>query len=224
MIIGFTQASAHKYNDILSSNHKLRYRAFIQRMGWAIPKWNDMEYDQYDNLSTVYLVWRDSHNIVRGTCRLAPTDRPYMIKDIWPQLVTKISLPHSPYIFEASRMCVDHTLPGDERRLILNELVCSYQQIGLINRLDYMVGVMPPNIWQRVFCKAGWEIEFIGPALSLDTGEVIVAGKMNLSGDILNNILKTTGLETLPLQLTPEVMNIVHGEAIMTEDKYKEVA
>ena len=48
---------------------------------------------------------------------------------------------------------------------------------------------MPPNIWQHVFGKSGWEIEFIGPETVLDTGEVIVAGKMNLSPAILSRIL-----------------------------------
>jgi len=123
MIIGFTQVTAYQYQDILGSTHKLRHKCFIGRMGWDIPKWNGMEYDQFDNLSTVYLVWRDSNNVVRGTCRLAPTDRPYMIKDVWPHIVTKIDLPASPFVFEASRLCVDHHLPGDVRRRVISEMV-----------------------------------------------------------------------------------------------------
>jgi len=221
MIIGYTQVTAHKYQDILRSTHKLRYKSFIQRMGWSVPKWNGMEYDQYDNLTTVYLAWRDNNDVVHGTCRLAPTDRPYMIKDVFSHIVTKISLPESPFIFEASRLCVNHDLPAHVRRKIISELVCAYQQIGLINSLDYMVGIMPPNIWQHVFGKSGWNIEFIGPETTLDTGEVIVAGKMNLSGDILNNILKTTGLEKLPLQITQDLTGIVSGDSILSEDKYK---
>jgi N-acyl-L-homoserine lactone synthetase len=223
MIIGFTQTTAYRHADILHSTHALRYRAFVQRMGWSVPQWNGMEYDQYDNLSTVYLVWRDAGGIVRGTCRLAPTDRPYMLKDLWPHIVTKIPLAQSPYVFEASRLCVDHVLPADKRRRILGELVCAYQQIGLLNELDYMVGVMPPNIWQHVFGKSGWEIEFIGPETALDTGEVIVAGKMNLSPAILERILRTTGLEQPPLSVTPELTAIVGG-AVLSADLLKETA
>jgi len=222
MIVGYSLATAYQYKDILRSTHALRYRAFIQRMGWPVPRWNGMEYDQYDNVTTVYLAWRDDHEVVRGTCRLAPTDRPYMIKDVWPHIVTKIPLPQSPFIFEASRLCVDHHLPADQRRRILSELVCAYQQIGLINNLDYMVGVMPPNIWRHVFGRSGWDIEFIGPETVLETGEVIVAGKMNLSPAILNKILEATGLERPPLQITPELTGIVGGDAILLEDQYKE--
>jgi acyl homoserine lactone synthase len=223
MITVYTQVTAHQYPDIVRSTHRLRYRAFVQRMGWSVPRWNGMEYDQYDNLTTVYLVWRDTAGDVRGTCRLAPTDRPYMLKDLWPHMVTRIPLPESPYIFEASRLCVDHLLPADTRRQIISELVCAYQQIGLLNHLDYMVGVMPPNIWQHVFGKSGWDIEFIGPETVLDTGEVIVAGKMNLSHSILDNILLTTGLRTPPILLTPEARTIVGG-AVLSEDLHKESA
>ncbi len=71
MIIGYTLATAHKYGDILAETHRLRYEAFIQRMGWNIPTWQNMEYDQFDNLSTAYLVWRERSGVVKGTCRLA---------------------------------------------------------------------------------------------------------------------------------------------------------
>lgn len=223
MIVGFTQTNAYQYQDILRSTHALRYKAFIQRMAYDVPVWKGMEYDQYDNLSTVYLVWRDRHDVVRGTCRLAPTDRPYMIKDIWPQIVTKIDLPHSPFIWEASRLCVDNTLPADTRREIISELVCAYQQICLLNGIKFMVGVMPPNVWRHVFGKSGWDIEFIGPETKLDTGEEIVVGKMHISEAILTNILKTTGLEAPPLQITREMLSIV-SDAVLSEDKAVEAA
>jgi len=223
MITGFTQLSAHKFGSILSSTHQLRYLSFVNRMRYDVPSWNGHEYDQYDNLSTVYLVWRDNQQKVRGTCRLAPTDRPYMIKDLWPQIVTKIPLPNSRFIWEASRLCVDHHLPAPTRREIISKLVCAYQQIGLLNRLDYMIGVMPPNIWEHVFGKSGWDVEFIGPETRLDTGEVIVAGKMNLSQEILNNILKVTGLNVPPLHVTMEIQGIV-GDAVLREDLEKEIA
>ncbi|MFO0389368.1 MAG: acyl-homoserine-lactone synthase [Alphaproteobacteria bacterium] len=221
MIIGFTQANAYQYDDILRSTHALRYRAFIQRMAYDVPIWKGMEYDQYDNLSTVYLVWRDAHGVVRGTTRLAPTDRPYMIKDMWPELVTNQALPSSPFIWEASRFCVDNTIPSHLRREIISELVCAYQQICLLNGIEYMLGVMPPNVWHHVFGKSGWDIEFAGPETTLDTGEVIVVGKMHVSQAILQNILNATGLKAPPLKVTREMQSII-GDAVLSEPKVSE--
>ena len=147
-----------------------------------------------------------------------------MLKDLWPHIVTEIPLPRLPLRLRGVPAV---RRPSSARRPAppdhLSELVCAYQQIGLLNDLDYMVGVMPPNIWQHVFGKSGWEIEFIGPETILDTGEVIVAGKMNLSRAILDNILRTTGLESRRLQLTPELRTIVGG-AVLSEDLHKETA
>jgi acyl homoserine lactone synthase len=217
VIIGFTQASAYRHGDILGSMHSLRYRMFTERKGYKTPTWQGMEYDLYDNLSSVYLAWRDEHNVVRGTCRLAPTDRPYMIKDLWPQMIAKMELPNSPYIWEASRLCVDHTLSKELRSIIIGELVCAYQQIGLLNGMEYMIGVMAPQVWDNVFGKSGWKIEFIGPETSLDTGEVIIAGKMNISEAILANIMKTTGLEAPPLHITNDVLGLVDTNTALAE-------
>ncbi len=216
MITGFTILSAHKHGDVLRSTHKLRYKAFVQRMSYDVPVWAGMEYDKYDNLTTVYLSWQDSQGIVRGTCRLAPTDRDYMIRDLWPDSVTQIPLPHSPFVWEASRLCVDHHLSADERRGIISELVCAYQQVGLMYAMDFMIGVMPPNIWNHVFTRSGWEIEFIGPEIRLNTGEIIVAGKMNIAQRIMQSILTTTGLEQPTLEFSDDILTIA-GNAVLRE-------
>lgn len=214
MIICYNYQSAHLYNDVVKSNHELRYQAFVERMKYDVPHWQGMEYDCYDNLSAHYLVWRDKTEKVCGTCRLAPTERPYMLKDIWPDIVTKIDLPQSPLVWEASRLCVDKNQPSAIRRQIINELVCAYQHICLLNDIEYMVGVMPPNIWERVFHQAGWEIEMIGDEHTLDTGEVIIAGKMNISEQIFQNILRTTGLKKSPLIIDDIVRSLIAEPAI----------
>lgn len=214
MITGFTILSAHKYGDILRSTHELRYRSFINRLDYQVPVWAGMEYDKYDNLSTIYLSYRDEQGAVRGTCRLAPTDRDYMIRDIWPHIVTDIALPSSPFIWEASRFCVDHTISPEERRHAINSLVCAYQQVALMYGIEYMVAVMPPGIWRTVFAKSGWEVEFIGPKTRLDTGEIIIAGKLNVSEAILNNIMSVTGLQELPLEISSEITEILANAGI----------
>ncbi|MAS36094.1 MAG: autoinducer synthase [Anaerolineaceae bacterium] len=214
MIECYTQATAHQFGDILPSVHRLRHRAFIGRMSYDVPEWQDMEYDQYDNLSTVYLVWRDEHGVARGVTRLAPTDRPYMIRDLWPDCVhPEFTLPSSPDIWEASRMCVDHHLPAELRRRIISELVCAYQEYCLEHRIRYMIGVMPPKIWQHTFGRSGWEIEYIGPETWLNGEELIVIGKMNVSPDILKKIRLATGLRESVLRYE-NAHNAGYAEAV----------
>ncbi|MEJ0062469.1 MAG: acyl-homoserine-lactone synthase [Alphaproteobacteria bacterium] len=106
MLYAINIENAHEYGDVLSQLHKLRYRQFKDRQSYDVPVYKDMEYDQYDTLATVYLVWLDEHRIVRGCSRLNPTDRPYMLRDLWPHMVEE-ELPSSPSIWEGTRICID---------------------------------------------------------------------------------------------------------------------
>ena len=55
MLKGFTILSAHKYGN-LRSTHELRHRSFVERLNYNVPSWAGMEYDKYDNLSTIYFI------------------------------------------------------------------------------------------------------------------------------------------------------------------------
>src|SRR5437764_515644 len=98
--------NAHEYGSVLPQLHRLRYRQFKERQSYDVPVYNGMEYDQYDNLATVYLVLTDAHGVVRGCSRLNPTDRPYMLKDLWPHMADR-PLPCSPLICEGTRICIE---------------------------------------------------------------------------------------------------------------------
>jgi len=188
MIIATSLEDAHAYGDIIPSIYKLRYQAFIARQNYDVPTYKNMEYDAYDTPATVYLAWRDNENVVRGCTRLSPTDRPYMIKDIWPETVTSVALPHSPDVWEASRFCIDKHLPTEQRRRIHGELLCAFQEFCLHQDIKWMIGVMSHPIWRFVFIKNGWPIEYLGPPKTLDNEPVIIAGKMPVSLAILERL------------------------------------
>lgn len=193
MIESFSIETAHMFGDALVSQHKLRYREFIERQGWDIPSINGLEYDQYDTPATVYFVWRDEDNIVRGVARLNPTDRPYMLKDIWPHFVTEIELPDTSKVWEGTRFAIDHNLDSKLRRRILGELVCAYHEYCLKNNIKQVIGLMPVFIFKRVFIRSGWPVQFIGDTHKLGRDRV-VAGIGSTSYENLNNIKKTMGI------------------------------
>lgn len=188
MIIATTIEDAHTYGDIIPSIYRLRYQGFRQRQSYDVPYYNGMEYDLYDTPATTYFAWRDEQNIVRGTTRLFPTTRPYMIEELWPYTVTKAELPKHPNIWEASRFCIDKTQPSHIRRKIHGELLCAFQEFGLLHNIDWMIGVMPPAIWRSVFVNKGWPIEYLGDVVELEPREKILTGKMSISADILKSI------------------------------------
>lgn len=199
--------NAHIYGDILPSQFRLRYHGFKERQNYNVPSFNGMEFDAYDTPATVYLVWRDENQIARGCARLVPTTLPYMIEEIWPQAVTSIPLPKKPDIWEASRMCIDRSMPVQQRKIIHAEIVCALQEFCLSRGINWMIGVMTLPIWRSVFVNAGWPIEFLGPALELGPKEHILAGKMKVSAQILQTLRGKFGISESVLNSGSPVLN-----------------
>jgi len=184
--------TSHFFGDAIASQHRLRYRVFIERQGWGIPTYNGMEYDTYDTPATTYLIWRDEHGGARGISRLNPTDRPYMLCDHWPDLVTAIPLPSSLDIWEGTRFGVDRDIDAPLRKKIVGELVCAYLEFCLERNIKRIIGVMPTLIWRAIFVRSGWPVEFIGEPRKMD-GDKVVAGVMDVTKDALMRVREKTG-------------------------------
>ena len=195
MILAVSIENAHHYGDVIPSIYRLRYHGFKQRQDYDVPSYKGMEYDTYDTPATTYIAWRDECNIVRGCARLFPTTQPYMIEHLWPDAVANRNLPKSPYIWEASRMCIDKNLPPQRRQMIHGLILCGLLEFGQANGIDWMIGVMALPIWRSVFIRAGWPIEFLGPAVEIGPREKIFAGKMKISDHILKSVREKFGID-----------------------------
>ena len=195
MINCVTCETAQYFGRALSSQYRLRYRSFVDRQDWSLSEFNGMEYDQYDTPATTYLVWQDQDQEVRGMSRLLPTDRPYMLKDLWPDSVQKIDMPHSLHIWEGSRFCIDKKLPRRLRQKITSEIVCAYLEYGLQNNIESIIGIMPPLIWKSVFMNAGWDVEFLGTEEHYGGGRKNIAGQMYVTQDALDSVRRTTNIQ-----------------------------
>lgn len=202
-IKGFSQHNSYVFGNILESQYNLRHRVFAKRQKYDVPTFHNMEYDTYDTPATVYFTWQDEHGEVLGVSRVKPTDRPYMIKDIWPELVEKINLPESIKIWESSRFGIDRSLDSQTRKEITGALVCANMEYALLNGIDYYVGIMHPRIWKAVFENSGWPVEFLGDARKIEGGDRVVAAKMPVSFEILKSIRQAMNFSK-PVLIMPE--------------------
>ena len=108
--------TAHLYGETWIAHHRLRHRLFVERQGWNVPSVRGLEHDQFDTPAAQYLVWKDRGEDVRGVARLLPTESPYMVKNLWPDLVDG-ELPEEADIWETTRFGCDRSLgPSDRRR------------------------------------------------------------------------------------------------------------
>lgn len=194
MIDCVTLSTVHQFDgNPLYEHHRLRYRSIIERQGWNVPTVRDMEYDQYDNPAAYYLVWRDAAGVARGTSRLYPTDRPYMLQEVFAGLVTRAPLPASPSVWEGSRFCVDASLPPAERKRIIQELVVGYLEFAQAFGVREIVGVMYPIYWRNIFVQAGWDVTWIGEPQKSEEGHTIVAGSLPIAQSTLATVRHRTG-------------------------------
>jgi N-acyl-L-homoserine lactone synthetase len=194
--------TAHLFGDVLPSLHRLRYRIFVERQQWNVPNYDGMEYDQYDTPATTYLVWRDRTGEARGVARLNPTNRPYMLQELWPEAVETQPLPNSAHVFEGTRFGVDRGLEPAMRDRVISELLCGCLEYGLRNSLNYYVVLMPVVVLKGTFMRAGCAVEFLGEHRWIGE-EYCAAARCEVDASILNRVRAKKRIEG-PVLVTAE--------------------
>lgn len=162
--------------------YRLRANIFKERMGWDVSIMGGMEIDGYDALDPSYMVIYEHGNVVRGCCRLLPTDGPYMLKDTFPELLHGQPAPEDKTVWELSRFAIktDGTDKFGFAELALDsmrEMVSFGDRMGI----DRFVIVTTTAV-ERLLRKAGIAIKRFGPpirigvensvALDIDLGDI----------------------------------------------------
>jgi acyl homoserine lactone synthase len=80
-----------------------RYQVFVERLKWDLPTNGMFERDQFDGPDTVYVATRDEHGHINGCARLLPTTRPYLLAEVFPELLDGMPAPCSSEVWELSR-------------------------------------------------------------------------------------------------------------------------
>jgi acyl homoserine lactone synthase len=207
MIEALNIETAHRYNDTLPMLLKCRYNEFILRQKYAVPSYNKMEYDQYDTPAAVYFAWKDEEGGIKAGMRIHPTDRPYMIKDMWPQALHYIDLPNSQTIWEMTRFFVDSSIvAGPMRRQAHGELLCALLEFALYHGITNYIGIAPPVLWDFTYRRCGWPAKAAGKVIDIGFTEKVQVCILDVSQDILEKVratmnIKGTTLSCLPLPI-----------------------
>lgn len=71
--------------------------------GWQLQLQDDLQFDPFDRDDTRYVVCRDGDGHITGCARLLPTTAPYLLAQLFPQLLNGAEPPCSPQVWELSR-------------------------------------------------------------------------------------------------------------------------
>lgn len=80
-----------------------RYEVFVNRLGWPLDCPVGQELDQFDRVDTEYVLARQDDGAICGCARLLPTDRPYLLGEVFPVLMHGQPLPSDATVWEVSR-------------------------------------------------------------------------------------------------------------------------
>ncbi len=90
---------------------RYRHKVFVEQLGWRLLGGTDgLELDQFDLPDTFYVAAQVRGEIA-GIARLLPTTRPYLLSEIFPQLLDGEAPPASAHVWELSRFAA--TPPDD---------------------------------------------------------------------------------------------------------------
>ena len=154
--------------DILDSMYRLRSAAFSERLGWDVRSVGGREYDTFDDVDPTYMVVRDRSrpNFALGCWRLLPTTGPYMLRDVFPELLDGAPAPADPRVWEISRYAVTPDAKaarpglgfGDISIAMWRRLYAFSQDAGI----DAFVAVTTTAV-ERLVARLGLTIERFGP-------------------------------------------------------------
>jgi N-acyl-L-homoserine lactone synthetase len=111
-IIEMPDVAAHQASQ-LDGMFKLRHEVFKERLDWEVGTAAGKERDMFDELDPVYIVCEHQGEVL-GSWRLLPTTGPYMLKDVFPELLYGQPAPQAPDVWEISRFAVSKRVIGNE--------------------------------------------------------------------------------------------------------------
>ncbi|MDH0733440.1 GNAT family N-acetyltransferase [Pseudomonas sichuanensis] len=157
--------------SIRSAMAHYRYQVFVRKLGWNLDCEEDSEFDQFDRDDTVYILARDSQKQVVGVARLLSTATPYLLSEVFPDLLAGQPLPASEQVWELSRFAAADTGASSDclERQISSPNAIALMQATLRCAAEHgarkLITVSPPGI-ERLLRKVGIDASRAGEVCS----------------------------------------------------------
>lgn len=145
--------------------YRLRYRIFHERLRWQVQVVDGMEFDEFDDYDSIYLLTTPDEVHVSGGWRLRPTTRRYMLGDVFSELLAGAQVPREERVWEISRFAVD---PADANRPnfgfgdISRKLVIETVRFAATHHINQYVMVVSVAV-ERLLCSFGLKLHRFAP-------------------------------------------------------------
>lgn len=167
---------------LMGAYHQLacyRHKVFVENLGWDLHSPDGLEQDQFDRPDTIYVAARDDDGEICGCARLLPTTSPYLLSEVFPQLLNGAAPPSSPDVWELSRFATVNFSSSDRSPLrqmssdITLDLLRAAVDCASKQGAQRLITVSPLGI-ERLLRNTGFESHRAGPPMRID-GHLILA-------------------------------------------------
>ena len=147
-----------------------RHKVFVETLGWQLQTKNGLELDQFDRPDTVYVAAQDDEGNVTGCARLLPTDHPYLLGEVFPQLMNGLMPPCTPDVWELSRFAAmdfnnrTSSALGQFSSTVAVRLLQESIACAASHGAKRLITVSPVGI-ERLLRKAGFHAHRAGPPM-----------------------------------------------------------
>jgi len=159
----------------LEGMFRLRHEVFKERLDWEVGSQAGKERDMFDDLDPVYIVCENAGEVL-GSWRLLPTTRPYMLKDVFPELLYGMPAPEAPDVWEISRFAVSKRVANNESLGTINTVtnLLLEQLFTFAARRDISRIVAVADVrFERILKRAGLLTQRFGPPLQIGVTRAI---------------------------------------------------
>lgn len=153
----------------LEGMFRLRHEVFKERLDWEVGSQSGRERDLFDDLDPVYIVCEEDGDVL-GSWRLLPTTKPYMLKDVFPELLYGMPAPEAPDVWEISRFAVSKRVCGNESlgtiKTVTNLLLEQLFNFAAQREISRIVAVADVR-FERILKRAGLLTFRYGPPMQI---------------------------------------------------------
>jgi len=159
----------------LDGMFKLRHEVFKERLDWEVGSQAGKERDMFDDLDPVYIVCEHQGEVL-GSWRLLQTTRPYMLKDVFPELLYGMPAPEAEDVWEISRFAVSKRVANNESlgtiNTVTNLLLDQLFTFAARRNISRIVAVADVR-FERILKRAGLLTHRYGPPLQIGVTKAI---------------------------------------------------
>jgi len=161
---------------VVRSMYRLRHETFVRRLRWSLPLLNGIETDQYDNEDAIYFIVHDAHEDVTACARLLPTTGPYMLAQLFAELLGGNPPPRDPGTWELSRFATSVRKTREGRVLSLSpptlNLLDAIFQFARDNAVRRLLLVTSIAI-ERLLLRERLDAHRLGPPARMPDGMIV---------------------------------------------------